>query len=201
MTQELSILQGKVRTALDDIAPEAVDSFAADVNTEIEQALLHAAVSLSRELPVDMLEIAIEREENPGYRSDDESGYVALPEDYLRFIALRSTLFEGQVTELIEPGSEAEKWQRSVWSRGSATKPKAMIDANEDGGVLRYWPGKESGTVTMLWYIPMANQENGRLVCALREAAEKNLVYTACRIFLEGKKDAAADKFAQLATI
>ena len=203
MTEEMSILQGKVRTALDDIAPEVVDSFASDANAEIEQALLHAAVSLSRELPADMLEISIERDEHPGYRSDDESGYIALPEDYLRFISLRSTLFAGNVTELMEPGSESEKWQRSLWSRGSATKPKVMIDGDNDArSVLRYWPGKDGGTVTMLFYVKMPKKEDGRLVCGLRESAEKNLVYSACRIFLEGKKESAtAEKFAQLATI
>ena len=118
--------------------------------------------------------------------------------------------WEGTVSELMEAGSEAEKQQRSTWSRGSRTKPKAMLDtdviSNEAKQILRYWPNVitdgQNDTLTMLVYVKTASVTNSQLSCALKAEAEKNLIYLASQIFLEGKKEhTAAEKFAQLSTI
>ncbi len=216
MQDSFSNLRSKVRKAIDDIAPGVTDSFVDDVNEEIDQALEHAAMSLSRTLPLELLEPSVIKQSTStpswsrGARTQDGSGYIVLPADFLRFVSIKMGNWEGTVSELMEPGSESEKHQRSKWSRGSTTKPKAMLDTdyinNEAKHILRYWPNiitdDQNDTLTMLVYVKVASKTGTNLICALKDEAEKNLIYLSCQIFLEGKKEhAAADKFAQLATI
>lgn len=218
MQQNLSTLTTEVRKALDDIAPTGItDSFADDVNAEIEQALEHAATHLSRELPLEMLEPEVidnTTAEPEWSRTEGEngSGMIVLPADFLRFGALDMQEWTATVRELIEPGSESEHQQRSKWSRGSNEKPRAMLDnvIVTDGGqnnrqthqVLRYWPGSQDNELERLVYVPQVRVSNGELICALKAECEKNLIYLTCRIFLEGKKEhTAAEKFAALVTI
>jgi len=215
MEDQVSAYVIKVRKALDDILPTGVtDSFSNDVNDEIAQALEQAAISLTRQLPLEMLETSIDTTApvSPTWARDDDdddnddgSGIVKLPTDFLRFVSLKISSWKGTVTELMEPGSEAAMQQRSTWSRGSVDKPKAMFDTDtansEDVKVIRYWPKGSSDTTKALVYVKRAgiNYTTNKLECALKDEAEKNLIYLACRIFLEGKKEhAAADKFAQL---
>ena len=221
--------RAKVRKAIDDIAPSGTaDSFVGDVNNEIDQALEHAATSLLRELPIELLEPALINNTttsptwNLWYRAADGSGYIDLPNVFLRFVSLKIQAWNGTVSELMEPSSNAEKMQRSKWSRGSNDKPKAMLDTasiTEGEGqqattsikqVLRYWPGGDEDVLETLLYIPKVKKVKSApsvttedsYYMALKDECEKNLIYLACRIFLEGKKEhAAADKFAQLATI
>lgn len=213
MEDHVSAYVKKVRKALDDILPTGVtDSFSNDVDDEIAQALEQAAISLTRQLPLEMLETSIIKTApvSPTWARDDDdnddgSGIVKLPTDFLRFVSLKISSWKGTVTELMEPGSEAAMQQRSTWSRGSVDKPKAMFDTDtdnsEDAKVIRYWPKGSSDTTKALVYVKKAaiNSTTNKLKCALNDEAEKNLIYLTCRIFLEGKKEhAAADKFAQL---
>ena len=209
--------RAKVRKAIDDIAPSGTaDSFVSDVNNEIDQALEHAATSLLRELPLELLEPEVIKSTTAspswsrGERTADGSGYIVLPYNFLRFGSLKMQEWKGAVSELMEPGSEAEKMQRSKWSRGSNEKPKAMLDtergSTSNEQILRYWPGSASNELETLVYVPEIDLTPAvsptTMKCALKDECEKNLIYLACRIFLEGKKEhAAADKFAQLATI
>ena len=78
MIATLSSLREKVRKAIDDIAPNAVDDFGTDANAEIDQALLHAAISLSRSLPLELIVPTITSTQSTGNRSGDGSGYVEL---------------------------------------------------------------------------------------------------------------------------
>jgi len=220
MEASITTLVGKVRKALDDIAPNVADTFVSDINAEIAQALEHAATSLSRELPLELLEptVITNTTSSPSWSKDvraaDGSGYIVLPTDFLRFASLKMVQWKGTVSELITPGSEAEKYQRSKWSRGSNEKPKAMIDTasitEAEGNtsttaskqVLRYWPGSSDNELEALVYVPMVSKNNDTLKCALKAECEKNLIYLTCRIILEGKKEhTAAEKFAQLATL
>ena len=209
--------RAKVRKAIDDIAPSGTaDSFVSDVNNEIDQALEHAATSLLRELPLELLEPEVIKSTTTspswsrGVRTEDGSGYIVLPYNFLRFGSLKMQEWKGTVSELMEPGSEAEKMQRSKWSRGSNEKPKAMLDtervSTSNEQILRYWPGSANNELETLVYVPEIDLtptvSPTTMKCALKDECEKNLIYLACRIFLEGKKEhAAADKFAQLSTI
>lgn len=205
MNTALSTLREKVRKAIDDIAPSAVDDFGTDTNNEIDQALLHAATSLSYTLPLGLVIPTETNSQTTGTRSSDGSGYVMLPSNYLRFVSLSVSGWKGSVGELIERGSEAEKMQRSVWSRGTKTKPKAMLDteviSSQTKEVIRFWPSTTDNTATLV-YIDAAEISNSNLVCALASSMEKNLIYLACSIFMQGKKEnVLAEAFAKLAEL
>ena len=204
----IATLRAGVRKALDDITPGVVDTFTNDADAEIDQALLHAAISLSKQLALDMVSpTVVSSGLTSGTRESDGSAYIQLPPDFLRFVSFTTANWVSVVSELIERGSDAEKHQRTPWSRGTASKPKAMLDSIVNGNpatskdVLRYWPGTDTDAPTLV-YVKTAKIETNTLECALKDECEKNVIYMACRIFLEGKKEhVSAEKFAQLTTI
>jgi hypothetical protein len=209
---------GKIRTAIDDIAPDVSDSFTDDVDAELWQAVYHAAIALSEELPIQLLDASVEKLTGT---VDTARGfaYGKLPENYLRFVSVDIAGTAGILTELIEPGSDMEKMQRSPWSRGTATKPKAMMDHDEKGDkVLVWWPGNDTHGNAQLTYIAVPSLGNGKTVadneaqetevadneaqeaevlsCAIRNEAERLVVYRAASIFFDGKKESdLADRF------
>ena len=199
MNTTIVSLTEKVRKALDDIAPSVTDDFSSDLNAEIEQALLHAAMSLSESLPVPMLDVTVETLNTV---EEANNGHAVLPDEYMRLVSIRMDSWKGDVPELIERGSEAEKRQRSKWSRGTNSKPKAMLDnvmvGNASKQVIRLWPCNDATVI--ISYIKKAKIANGSLVCALKDGwCEKNLIYMTCRIILEGKKEVTtAEAFAKL---
>ena len=188
-----------IRTAIDDIVPEGItDSFKEDTDSELWQAAQHAATELSMELPLNLLDET--REEKTG-TSDESRGSAScqLPDTFLRFVRLDGTGFTGPLSELMEPGSDAEKMQRSVWSRGTATKPKAMIGYLNNKKTLTWWPG--SVTSIQLDYIKAPKIENDTLICAIRDEVLQLVVFRAASIFFEGKKEESiAEKFRNLST-
>lgn len=199
----------KIRTAIDDIVPSGVsDSFATNTDDELWQATFHAVEELSLELPVYLLDISLESLAGT-YDSSKGCSIAALPDDYLRFISLQINGCVGYLFELIEPGSEAEKMQRSAWTRATATKPKAMLDHdNQEKKAIVWWPGGDTHNTAILAYIedPALVTETTTAVttvpaitCSLRDEAERLVIYRAASIFFEGKKEGEiAEKFRNL---
>lgn len=202
---------GKIRKAIDDIAPSGVnDSFADNTDDELWQAVFHAVQELSLELPINLLDISLESLTG-SYNSSRGCSIAALPNDYLRFVALQINACVGPLYELIEPGSEEEKMQRSVWTRGTASKPKAMIDHdNQQKKAIVWWPGGETHNTANVGYIADPVIVNTAttdvptvpaITSALRDEAERLAIYRAAAIFFEGKKEAEiAEKFRNLST-
>lgn len=216
METSITNLKVSVRKALDDIAPGVLDTFSSDTDNEIEQAILHASISLSQTVAIEHLNPSVKELDTDGI-DGNSNGYAILPYDYLRLVSFAAAHWEGSVSELIEPGSAAEKMQRSPWTRGTATKPKAMLDSvnvestttvndtpttvTETKRVIRYWPYTHDEKVT-LHYVQMPILRGSSLLCDLRDSVGKNVIYLACRIFLEGKKEnVSADAFAKLSEI
>lgn len=216
METSIANLKGSVRKALDDIAPNVVDTFSSDTDNEIEQAILHACISLSQTVAIEHLNPSVEELDTNGINGDS-NGFAILPDGYLRLVSFATENWDGIVSELIEPGSESEKMQRSPWTRGTATKPKAMLDSANvqiattvnntpttvavTKRVIRYWPYTYNEKAT-LHYVQMPTLRGSSLLCDLRDSVGKNVIYLACRIFLEGKKESvSADAFAKLSEI
>ena len=212
MDIEKSVIIGKIRTAIDDIAPSVTDSFTDDTNTELWQATWHAVQALLLELPLDMLEPSAMA--NPTITGNtDGSGKITLDDNFLRFVSLQLSGWLRPVTELMEPGSNEALSQTSKWGRGTPEKPRAMLDYDDDGSlIIRYWTaGKDNGTydhtISILNYIPMAEQvttqQQGQvtpavpyITCVLKDTAEPLVINRAAAIFFEGKKEPeTAEKF------
>ena len=208
----MTILQGdiigKIRTAIDDIAPSVADSFVTDVNSELWQAVEHASMELSMELPINLLDVSTENLNGTG--TTIGCSLAKLPDDYLRFVSLGITGCSSIVRELMEPGSDEEKMQRSTWSMGTASKPKAMLDHTVNGKSIVWWPGGSSHNTAELRFIEVptvVNQVTAEvqsvpaIVCAIRPEAERLVIYRAASIFFEGKKEETiAEKFQSLST-
>lgn len=207
MTITKADIIGKIRKAIDDIVPSGItDSFVEDTDAELWQAVFHACTELSQELPLNLLDVSIESLAGT-YDSSRGFSYSELPDDYLRFVSIDIKGCASVLFELIEPGSEAEKMQRSAWTRATATKPKAMPDHDEQGNkVIVWWPGGDTHNTAILAYIedpelttttdtpavPIIN-------CSLRDEAERLVIYRAASIFFEGKKEGdIAEKFRNL---
>lgn len=197
MKEAISTLTEKVRKAIDDVQSSLVDDFADDANAEIRQALRHAADSLCQALPLGCLDYTKET-------CSRQLGIMLLPTAFMRFVSFEADGWSGAVRLLVEPGSDEEKMQRSTWSCGTASKPKAMLDENGSGRkALRTWPSVNAGT---LCYIPKVSivTESGveKLQCALKDEYEKNLVFLAASVYLEGKNEhALADNFSNLSKL
>lgn len=187
----------KIRTAIDDVTPTASDSFTDNTDNELWQAAQHAAQALLEELPFDMLDISVDSLTGTA-DSDRGSMYSKVDSSFLRFVSIDITGTSGVLNELIEPGSNEAKMQRSPWSRGSNTKPKAMLDHdNTDGArIIVWWPGDSANSKATLRYIPEATITSSSIDCAVRSEAERMVIYRAAAIFFEGKKEPeTAEKF------
>lgn len=207
MTITKADIIGKIRKAIDDIVSSGItDSFVEDTDAELWQAVFHACTELSQELPLNLLDVSIESLAGT-YDSSRGFSYSELPDDYLRFVSIDIKGCASVLFELIEPGSEAEKMQRSVWTRATATKPKAMPDHDEQGNkVIVWWPGGDGHDSAELGYIAapeLTETEDTPAVpiinCSLRDEAERLVIYRAASIFFEGKKEGdIAEKFRNL---
>lgn len=206
MTITKTDIIGKIRKSIDDIVPSGVtDSFEGDVDAELWQAVQQAAIQLSLELPLDLLDGSIKELDGT---VDSVRGFVydKVGDDYLRFVYLDVVNTVGIIRELMEAGSDEEKMQRSPWSRGTSTKPKAMLDLDETGKkVIVWWPGDDTHKSAELAYIATPKVFNTTtdevttvpaIVCSIRSEAEQQVIFRAASIFFEGKKEGAiADRF------
>lgn len=197
MTITKTDIVGKIRTAIDDIVPAAADSFTNDTDKELWQATYHAVQSLLEELPLRLL--LPKASSASAVATSDGGSTITLDSDFLKFVEVRLNTWKGTLSELMDPDSEEARRQRSPWSRGTAEKPKAMLDYSASGALTLYcWP---TGTRTILNYIPKAskNVADTEISCAIRDEAERYIIYRAASIFFEGKKETdLASKFAAL---
>lgn len=190
-----SDIVSKIRTAIDDIVPTAQDSFTADTDAELWQAAQHAVEELQEELPLEKLQPSVLSASASG--TQDGGSVFVLGSDFLRFVNVRLSGWAGPVGELLERDSDEHKRQRSSWSRGTAQKPRAVIDFNASGAmILVGWP---AGDKAVFNYIPKAQVSSSSITCALKEECLRMVIYRSASIFFEGKKEAdTAEKFRNL---
>lgn len=201
----------KIRTAIDDVTPTASDSFTDNTDNELWQAAQHAVQALLEELPFDMLDVHVEQK-NGTVDNNRGFAYAKVDDDtygFLRFVSIDISGTASILNELIEPGSDLEKMQRSPWTRGTATKPKAMLDYDESGNrVIVWWPGESTHNKAQLTYVaePILHTAATTEItsipaieCDIRDIAERMVIYRAAAIFFEGKKEPeTAEKFKNL---
>lgn len=188
----------KIRTAIDDVLPGAQDSFTTDTDNELWQATLQAVQALLEELPLEKL--VPQSGTSAAATTVDGGSDIVLPSGFLRFVNVRLSGWTGPLSELMDPGSDEARRQRSPWSRGTAEKPKAMIHHNASGSlILSCWP---SGTVSVLNYIPKAVLDGTTITAALKDETERLVIFRAASIFFEGKKEPdTASKFISLSNM
>lgn len=72
---------------------------------------------------------------------DDKTGYIVLPADFLRLVALKMECWHRPVTEPMGEDHPDYILQRNQYTRGGCAKPKAVIrwDATAGAKVLEYY--------------------------------------------------------------
>lgn len=228
MKEAVSDLIKKVRIAIDEITKGNNDDFVTDADTEIQNAIETSANQILLEAPVGFLKpVPVSVGNNNDYdaaqtKYTDGHGSVVVPDDFLKIFEFRLNSWQSSIRELMNPGSQEVKMQASPWSHGTPQKPKAMMTTDSNGNrILMYWTAGEhqdngavgevyDHTIDTFTYLPKASIINvtgsdgttivPTLDAALIDAAEKNIVYRAAGIFLEGKKEKdLADRLYQLA--
>lgn len=182
MTSEQLLCTDDVNTlALDDI---------------VRSKILEAVVRVHTSAPTHMLEEG----HNFGdsiFWGDQESGWVLLPQDFMRLISFEMSDWERAVYTAISPTDPeyALQRQRVKALRGTAQKPVCVITTRPEGKALEFYSCKsEDAYVSRGQYLPYpkVDEEDGIDIC---ERCYTAVVYAAASLVLltlgEGEKATA----------
>lgn len=153
-----------VKTKVDEISPldaeitpvslmndKSVDSFADGLLDECAKEVLMRAPSLK---------VKGTQEQVEAHGNKDGSGYVVLPEGFLRLLEFRMAEWERSVTEAAEPGSVVAQMQGNRYLRGGISKPVCVYGKRGGEAVLEYYTVKKRHDVGRFVYVKEALAEN-----------------------------------------
>ncbi len=92
------------------------------------------------------------------FMNDDGSGFVVLPDDFMRLVSFRMSDWKRTVFEAIGEGDPRYALQSSKWRgiRGNPEKPVCAIVRRSEGKVLEFYSCNDMGaTVEQACYIPV----------------------------------------------
>lgn len=173
----------------DDVDTLALDDI-------VRSKILEAVVKVHTNAPVHLLEEGHNFGEAV-YWGDQESGWVLLPQDFMRLIAFEMSDWEQTVYTAISPADPAYAMQRQRVKalRGTAQKPVCVIVSRPEGKALEFYSCKsEDAYVSRGQYLPypIIDEEGGIDIC---ERCYTAVVYAAASLVLltlgEGDKATA----------
>lgn len=190
-----------VRVCLDQNMTSEQLLYTDDVNTLalddiVRSKILEAVVRVHTSAPTHMLEEG----HNFGdsiFWGDQESGWVLLPQDFMRLIVFEMSDWERAVYTAISPTDPeyALQRQRVKALRGTAQKPVCVITTRPEGKALEFYSCKsEDAYVSRGQYLPYpkVDEEDGIDIC---ERCYTAVVYAAASLVLltlgEGEKATA----------
>ena len=120
------------------------------------------------------------------YWGDMESGWVLLPQDFLRLVVFEMDDWEQAVYQAISTDDPEYEKQRSRFKgiRGTAQRPVCAIAIRPEGRVLEFYSCKsEDAQVSRAMYIPYPtiDEDNGVDIC---ERCYNAVIYTAAGLTL-----------------
>lgn len=129
------------------------------LDESIKSKILEAVERVDIEAPYHLLEQGhnIVDDENSIYWGDMESGWVLLPDDFLRLVVFEMSDWERPVYSVLSPDSPEYAKQRSRVKaiRGTAQRPVCVLGVRPEGKVLEFYSCKsEEATVSRAVYIP-----------------------------------------------
>lgn len=138
-------LINKVKTILDEISSEAMPIV--DVGVEdnnpldqmIESLLDESAVEVLMKAPFYRLDITTWDAEPVAYEKDPTTGYILLPEDFLRLVYFRMDDWLRPVTELATKGDPVSLRQYNKHIRGGVARPIGVLSKTADGMIIEYY--------------------------------------------------------------
>lgn len=129
----------------------------------IKSKVLDAVRTVEMTAPVYMLEgghsFAYDGENDASqiYWGEDGTGWILLPDDFMRLVAFQMSDWERPCVEAISASDPAYQLQRSSIAgiRGNWQRPVCAITARPEGKVLEFYSSKDdAATVTRAVYIP-----------------------------------------------
>jgi hypothetical protein len=130
-------LIGLVKIKMDEASPFESDEMVSSslIDSVLDEAISNALLKLpTHRLPQTVVTTS-------PVKNSDGSGYIPLPEDYLRFVRLKMAGWERPVTELITIESPEYLLQKNTVLRGGVAKPKAAIiyDGSTGYSAIEYY--------------------------------------------------------------
>lgn len=98
------------------------------------------------------------------YWNGDGSGWLLLPDDFMRFVVFQMSDWSRPVYEPLTPDDAEYAWQHSRWKgvRGTPEKPVCAVAVRQEGKVLEFWSCKtEEAYVLNGVYIPYPHIDKG----------------------------------------
>lgn len=130
---------------------------------------------------------------------DDGSGYIVLPDDYIRLQSFKMASWQIDVIEPIIPANPLYRHQKNKHARGGAVKPICVVNRKVVSGVVKkileyYSVTPEAHTLDQFVYIPEVAAENvqDNLVDAMTWVAAAKVLETT------GSSDASKRAFEML---
>lgn len=201
MVYQTDKIMGDVRVCLDENMASASLLGSGDVDTlalddVIKSKILEAVRRVHTVAPTYLLEGG----HNFGdavYWGDMESGWVLLPDDFLRLVVFEMDDWETAVYTAISTDDADYEKQRSRFKgiRGTAQRPVCAIAVRPEGKVLEFYSCKsEEARVSRAVYIPYPQIDEGGGV-DISERCYGAVVYTVAGLVLAtyGKEDMSAN--------
>lgn len=143
-------LMKEVRITLDENRQESSylnsDTNNMELNEIIRSKLVDATRSILSVCPIDILEskpITITTDNQ--VKNEDGSGYIVLPDDFLRLSQFKLSSWNRVVTNVAEEGSTIALMQHNSFTRGTPLKPVCVFGHNASGKrTIEYYIGKDN---------------------------------------------------------
>jgi len=193
----------RVRTLIDEVAHDATEDFSTDLDAEIRNAIIMAAQKMRRDLGrAFLLPLNFTSTLTAGA---DGSGTATMPDDFGTLVEFQLRGWKQPVTDFIEPGSAEAKQQMHPWTRGSASKPVAMVTLSDNNNSIRYWSAaKQGGTyvheLDHFQYLPIVDDSTDFLPIA-DEAYDMLLYQSAALLMLSKGETEIAGQLASMGSL
>lgn len=112
--------------SIDIVAGEVLDEAARDVLLKAPAGHLRGTICL-----------------NPPVGDDDGTGYVDLPDDFIRLLEFKMSDWQRPVTMVCEEGSSVALKQYNRYMRGGIAKPVCVLGHEKNSRALRYYSSGE----------------------------------------------------------
>ena len=192
-----------LHVALDEIiiGDAQDDDFAADMDTELRQAVNTAVEQLLAEL--DDIHIDLKHDTSMTVTASNGVSTIPVPSDMLRFISMKFNSWPAELRELTDPYSDKARMQACEFTRGTKWKPVAIMTTGASSNkTITVYSTDQSDTLTSFVYVPTPVITNTEVTCALRSEAKKAVMYRAAGIFLETHREAdGAAKYYELSKV
>ena len=207
MIYQLDKIMQDVRICLDQNMTSDALLESGDIDTlALDDIIRSKILEAVRRVHMDAPNYLLEGGHNFGdavYWSELESGWVLLPQDFMRLVVFEMDDWEQAVYQAISTDDPEYEKQRSRFKgiRGTAQRPVCAIAIRPEGRVLEFYSCKsKDAQVSRAMYIPYPkiDEDNGVDIC---ERCYNSVVYTAAGLTLltcgEVEKGNAVSELAQ----